>query len=330
VLVAEDNEANQRVVRTVLNALGIDPLIVADGEAVVQAWSTGAWDLVLMDIQMPHLDGLKACQQIRLFEQQQNKDLLPVIALTASVLDEDKIAAQEAGMQGFASKPIDFAALCFEIARVLAIEVREPLSLQVQTGAGDLLLNLQKALQLWGNLATYLPQLHAFLQQQRQTLLLVAEQLNCGDYQAVQYQAHAIKGVSANLGLDPLSKACAELEQAARQHQQQRASELLQKILGCWPKFEAEYQKLLSEQPAAAQSQAHQFSDQQLGALLDRLQQSLLRHELDDQGIEQLSYYNGEHQTILLTLLDAINDFDFSLALQLLEQLQQKLAGEQL
>jgi hypothetical protein len=52
----------------------------------------------------------------------------------------------------------------------------------------------------------------------------------------------------------------------------------------------------------------------------------LLRHELDDQGIEQLSHYSGQHQRLLMKLLDAVNDFDFSLALQLLEQLKQKLA----
>ncbi|WP_288741251.1 MHYT domain-containing protein [uncultured Rheinheimera sp.] len=330
VLIADDIPQNLELLKLLLQRAGHQVVAVTDGIEAVQTMQQQQFDLVLMDIQMPHLDGLKACQQIRLWEQQQNKTPLPIIALTASVLDDDKTAAKEAGMQGFASKPIDFAALCFEIARVLAIEVREPLSLQVQTTSSDLLVNVPKALQLWGNLATYLPQLHAFLQQQRQTVLLALEQLNCGDYQAVQQQAHAIKGVSANLGLDPLSKACAELEQAARQQQQQRAREVLEKILGCWPKFEAEYQKLLSDQPAVPEDQVHPLNDQQLTSVLSTLQQSLLHHELDDQGIEQLSHYSGEHQPMILKLLDAINDFDFSLALQLLQQLQQKLGGEQL
>jgi CheY-like chemotaxis protein len=280
-----------------------------------------------MDIQMPNLDGLQACQQIRSWEQVTNKAMLPVIALTASVLDEDKTAAQEAGMQGFASKPIDFAALCYEIAQVLNIEVREPLSPQPQSSTADQLLNLPKALQLWGNLATYLPQLQQFLQQQQPALQLVSEQLQAGNFTAVQQQAHAFKGVAANLGLDPLSKACAELEQAARQQQQQRAADLLQKIMDCWPKYVAHCQKLLAEQPQAQQIQSTQLDDQQLNAMLDALQQSLARHELDDQSIEQLSQYSGEHQSLLLMLLDAVNDFDFQLALQLLEQLKLRLAA---
>ncbi len=73
----------------------------------------------------------------------------------------------------------------------------------------------------------------------------------------------------------------------------------------------------------------HSLNDQQLTSVLNTLQQSLLHHELDDQGIEQLSHYCGEHQPMILKLLDAINDFDFNLALQLLQQLQQKLGGEQ-
>lgn len=330
ILIADDIPQNLELLKLLLQRAGHQVIAVTDGIEAVQAVQQQPFDLVLMDIQMPNLDGLKACQLIRQWELQHNQDLLPVIALTASVLDEDKTAAKEAGMQGFASKPIDFAALCFEIAQVLQIEVREPLSLQVQTTPSDQLVNLPKALQLWGNLNTYLPQLEAFLLQQKQSLLLAADQLTSGDYQAMQQQAHAIKGVSANLGLDPLSKVCAELEQAARQQQQQRATELLQKILSCWPKFEAEYQKLLSEQPEVQQSQAYQWDDQQLSSALTALQQSLLRHELDDQALGHLSHYSGEHQPTLMKLLDAVNDFDFNLALQLLVHLQQKLSGEQL
>jgi len=327
ILIADDIPQNLELLKLLLQRAGHQVTAVTDGIEAVKTVQQHSFDLVLMDIQMPNLDGLQACQQIRSWEQVTNKAMLPVIALTASVLDEDKTAAQEAGMQGFASKPIDFAALCYEIAQVLNIEVREPLSQQPQSASADQLLNMPKALQLWGNLATYLPQLQQFLQQQRPALQLVSEQLQAGNFTAVQQQAHAIKGVAANLGLDPLSKACAELEQAARQQQQQRAADLLQKILGCWPKFEAHCQKLLAEQPEAQQVQSTQLDDQQLKALLDQLQQSLIRHELDDQGIEQLSQYSGEHQPLLLMVLDAVNDFDFQLALQLLEQLKLRLAA---
>jgi PAS domain S-box-containing protein len=328
VLIADDIQQNLELLTLLLQRAGHQVTAVTDGIEAVQAVQQHCFDLVLMDIQMPQLDGLKACQQIRQWEQAAARPILPIIALTASVLDEDKTAAKEAGMQGFASKPIDFAALCFEIAQVLQIEVQEPLSLQSQVTTTDQLLNLPKAMQLWGNLAAYLPQLQLFLQQQLVQLQSCTLLLQQGNFQTVQQQAHAIKGVSANLALDPLSKVCAELEQAARQQQTARCSELLEKILQCWPKFEAEYHKLLTEQPVAEQSQSAVFNQQQLMALLSQLQQSLTRHELDDQTIEQLSYYSGSHQQFLFMLLDAVNDFDFNKALQLLEQLKQQLAEE--
>ena len=328
VLIADDIPQNLELLKLLLQRAGHQVVAVNDGTEAVLAVQQQQFDLVLMDIQMPHLDGLQACKQIRQWEQQNKTKMVPVIALTASVLDEDKTAAKEAGMQGFASKPIDFVALCFEIAQVLQIELQQPLSSGLQPSASEQLLNLPKAMQLWGNLATYLPQLAAFLQQQRPLMQLAEQHLNSRNYQAVQQQAHAIKGVSANLGLDPLSKVCAELEQAARQHQQQRATELLQKILYCWPKFEAEYQKLVSAQPCPDVQQATHLNDHQLSEVLAALKPSLLRHELDDQAIEPLYHYSGRHQTELLDLLDSINDFDFSLALQLLDILEQQLVGE--
>lgn len=330
VLIADDIPQNLELLKLLLQRAGHQVVAVTDGIEAVKAVQQQPFDLVLMDIQMPNLDGLNACQQIRLWEQEHDKTTVPVIALTASVLDEDKTAAKEAGMQGFASKPIDFAALCFEIAQVLQIEVPQPLSQLMLTPASDLFVNLPKALQLWGNLATYLPQLQQFLQQQLPQLQRAIEELQAENYQLVQQQAHAVKGVSANLGLDPLSKVSAELEQASRQQQQQRAIELVQKILDCWPTFEAEYQKLLAEQPESGQAQSTQLNNQQLSALLDQFKPSLLRHELDERTIDIVSQYSGNHQSLVLMLLDAVNDFDFNLALQLLEQLKQRLAEGEL
>ncbi len=112
VLIADDIPQNLELLKLLLQRAGHQVVAVTDGIEAVQTMQHQQFDLVLMDIQMPHLDGLKACQQIRLWEQQQNKPLLPIIALTASVLDDDKTAAKEAGMQGFASKPHQILPLC--------------------------------------------------------------------------------------------------------------------------------------------------------------------------------------------------------------------------
>lgn len=111
VLVAEDNEANQKVVRTVLNALGIDPVIVADGEAVVDAWSQGAWDMILMDIQMPLRNGVDATREIRRLEAERGLEPTRIMALTANAQPHQVAIYNAVGMDGLVSKPIMIADL---------------------------------------------------------------------------------------------------------------------------------------------------------------------------------------------------------------------------
>lgn len=323
VLITDDIVQNLELLQLMLERAGHTVVAVADGEQAVAAVQQQHFDVVLMDIQMPVMDGLEACRLIRQSEQAQQRKPLPVIALTASVLDEDKVAAKEAGMQGFASKPVDFAALTNEIARVLQLNAGttavvasaepEPAPLQ--------LLNMTKALQLWGSVAHYQPQLEQFLQQQQPMLIKAADYLQAQRFDELQKVAHAIKGVSGNLALEQLSKLCGELEQAARQQQHQRAEKTLQQIMQNWPQHQAACQTLQQAVNGTAKT-LQQFDDNALAALLTTLYQALQRHELDDNVLKQLEIYSGTHEALILSLLDAVNDFDFSHALVVLEQLQ--------
>jgi PAS domain S-box-containing protein len=110
VLVAEDNEINALLMRSLLSRLGHDVVIAVNGEEALESWlaarSAGApYDLVLMDIQMPGLDGIEATKRIRLNET--NGHRTPILALTANTLAEDRRACFEAGMDGFLVKPLD-------------------------------------------------------------------------------------------------------------------------------------------------------------------------------------------------------------------------------
>lgn len=106
VLVAEDNETNQQVVRTVLNALGVEPVVVPDGRAAVEAWSEAPWDLVLMDIQMPVRDGVAATRDIRRLEAERGQPPTRIVALTANALPAQVDEYAAAGMDAVVSKPI--------------------------------------------------------------------------------------------------------------------------------------------------------------------------------------------------------------------------------
>ena len=125
VLVAEDNEINALLMRSLLSRLGHNAVITTNGEAALESWlaakSAGApYDLVLMDIQMPQLDGINTTKRIRALEAGQPGRPTPILALTANTLVEDRYACFEAGMDGFLIKPLDRDKLADALAGLAA------------------------------------------------------------------------------------------------------------------------------------------------------------------------------------------------------------------
>lgn len=107
ILAAEDNLNNQLVLKTLLGQMGIEVTVVGDGDQAVAAWRDEVWDVVLMDVQMPVLDGFGATQRIRRLEASQGRERTPIIALTANAMDHHRTECLAAGMDGLVAKPID-------------------------------------------------------------------------------------------------------------------------------------------------------------------------------------------------------------------------------
>ncbi len=111
VLAAEDNRVNQVVLRALLAPLGVEPVMVADGAAAVAAWEAGEWDLVLMDVRMPVMDGMAATAAIRGRERSLGRRRTPIIGLSADAMDHQVNELLAAGMDSHVSKPIDVTRL---------------------------------------------------------------------------------------------------------------------------------------------------------------------------------------------------------------------------
>ena len=109
ILVAEDNEVNQVVIEGLLRLLGHLPTTVCNGTRALERAAEGGWDVVLMDMQMPELDGLEATRAIRRLPAPLGE--VPIIAMTANAREEDRVACLAAGMNDFVSKPVDMKAL---------------------------------------------------------------------------------------------------------------------------------------------------------------------------------------------------------------------------
>jgi len=112
VLIAEDNAVNQRLMRLMLEKVGCTSEIASDGrEALSKLQETHRFDVVLMDLQMPHMDGLTATKVWREKEQTEELGHLPIIAVTANAMEDDRARCEEAGMDGYLAKPISLPAI---------------------------------------------------------------------------------------------------------------------------------------------------------------------------------------------------------------------------
>jgi len=131
VLAAEDNATNQLVLKTILHSLGLEPVIVENGALAVEAWRREAFDLILMDIQMPVLDGVAATQDIRRIEAEEGRPHTPIIALSANSMKHQVDEYLAAGLDAHLAKPIEIDKLYAVLEQARAGDAHAADALQV-------------------------------------------------------------------------------------------------------------------------------------------------------------------------------------------------------
>ena len=106
--------------------MGLEPTLVENGAEAIEAWKSGQWDVILMDIQMPVMDGVTAAREIRTFEAREDRRRTPIIAVTANAMSHQVAEYIEAGMDDVAPKPIDAAKLFEAIERAIEACAQKP------------------------------------------------------------------------------------------------------------------------------------------------------------------------------------------------------------
>jgi two-component system, sensor histidine kinase and response regulator len=205
ILLVEDNPVNQRVAQRMLENLAAHVTIANNGAEALERIAAAAFDVVLMDCQMPVMDGFTATRRIREWELVQGAKRLPIIALTANVMTEDRANCIAAGMDAHLGKPIEPAQLIEALSRFLKAHPAAPA------------IDREALRELTGGDAEFERELaDTFVSSGDQCLAEILAALEVSDFDTVRKRAHSLKGASANIHALELSRTASRLENAVR------------------------------------------------------------------------------------------------------------------
>lgn len=222
ILLAEDNITNQQVAVSILKKLGFRADAVADGQEAIQALETVPYDIVLMDVQMPVMDGFEATRQIRNPQSAVRNHKIPIIAMTAHAMKGDREKCLEAGMDDYISKPVAPQALAEALEKWLAqAQEQEPVADapagKTESAEGPPVFDRQGLMaRLMDDEDLVRMIVAAFLKDIPKQISVLKGYTVQGKAEQAGSQAHKIKGAAANVGGVALSAVAFEMEKAGQ------------------------------------------------------------------------------------------------------------------
>ncbi|MBK8901611.1 MAG: response regulator [Anaerolineaceae bacterium] len=246
ILVVEDNELNQRILKNLVGKLGYQPDIAENGQIAVDMAAQTDYDVILMDIQMPVMDGVAATHHIRANTAEGKRPY--IVAVTAHTLEGDREYYLSSGMDAYLSKPVTLNQLVETLyqsrgrlaeqvtptrLKIPAADVSRAETDRVPSGEpGGPIDFAELALLIEGDPMAFLKTMAPiFLQDTQKVLNTLSQAVQNGDTDAIKMAAHSLKGTSASMGCKRLSQQCRELEMMARADNLAEAPPQLQKII---------------------------------------------------------------------------------------------------
>ncbi len=253
-LVVEDNDVNSQVIKALLNKFGVRCELAFDGKQAITAWKENSYDLILMDCQMPIMDGYQATAEIRKSEQQQNKKAITIIALTANVMQGDEEKCLASGMDDFLAKPVETSALESMLKKWLFIK-HKPLPIiidpikateTIENKTQDII-DLEKIQQLQELMGDAMSELvTSFVTSSANTLKKLQDAKQAMDSIEVRQLAHSLKGTSGNVGAMQLMDLSGKIEQLAKHEQLDEADKIIDEMLMSFAETKKQLQSVIA------------------------------------------------------------------------------------
>ncbi|MDB5336093.1 MAG: barA 2 [Planctomycetaceae bacterium] len=217
ILLAEDNPVNQKVVLRTLEKRGHQIQLAVNGRIAVEASAVDEFDVILMDVQMPEMDGLTATRTIRLREQETGGRHIPIIAMTAHAMKGDQERCLGAGMDDYLTKPIKFSDLFDLLEKWSALAAPQPSVESVPTPVPSSMFNESVALEMVAGDATTLQEIaDLFLQDCPSLISQISQAITAEDSATLVSSAHLLKGSAGYFGSSVAAESAAKLEQLGR------------------------------------------------------------------------------------------------------------------
>lgn len=345
VLLVEDNKLNQEVATGLLAEASLNVQIATNGKEALDMLAKRDYDAVLMDVQMPVMDGLTATREIR---RQKRFAKLPILAMTANAMQQDYEACIASGMNDHIAKPIDpndlFGKLLKWIKPRTDVAITETAITEIEGSAKtrkaaparprekaarpkiegvNVELGMRRVL---GKLPRYMTMLRTFVANQQNAPVEIRAALDAGDLAAAERLAHSSKGVAGNIGALELQTIAEALETSIKEGSEQKSIEA--KLAN----FEKALSGIIEHVKVVLLPEEHKLNPEALdpqkaSAVLSKLVALLIEDESDAHDVlednpDLLRYVLGDE--LFVKLDQAIRDYDFEKALQLLKPVAPK------
>ena len=238
ILLAEDNPINQRLALALLEKRGHRVVIAANGQEALDALSVEPFDLVLMDMQMPVMDGIEATLLIRANEKASASRHLPIVAMTANAMQGDRERCLAAGMDGYVSKPVKPDELFAQIAAALGADAAMAVAIPLPAAPEEKAFNRAEVLERLGDDESLFQTLAGMFVSDSANYIHALEQaLAAGDAPRLEREAHTVKGLLATFSAEAGTELAQQLEHLARRGSLEGADSLTADLILAVKKF---------------------------------------------------------------------------------------------